>query len=472
MFLTILRRLGHSALIVFMLFFAAMACRPAMAQSVDSFAGSIQGSLDGTGSGAKFDVPSGIARLNTNLYVADTYSSQIRKVSIANASVTTLAGGSPGSSDGNGLAASFLSPRGVTADISNNQLFVADTGNHTIRLIELVNGDVTTLAGSAGLTGSADGPSGTARFNSPYALVYVLVDGNRNIYVADHDNCLIRKVDAGDGTTTTVAGNGSCVYSDGVGIAASFKAPTAITVNSTKTALYVADGDRIRVIQLSDFSVSTLAGSTAGFADGVGAAAKFNAPEGLAFDGQGDLLISDTGNQRIRRLVLSGATVSTVAGDGVAAAGDGFGGAAHFSSPKGLVAAGSTIYIADSGNYQLRRITPPVVFLDAGFSGLTATSINLPMICTNDSSVTGYWVVQDMGLGEVPLPSESQLLLGKDANNQTAVASGSLAMTCDASNEIVVNDLDPGALRVLSACCRCGGRTLSRISLSVVHNAA
>jgi sugar lactone lactonase YvrE len=154
------------------------------------------------GAAARFNAPDGVA-LDTagNVYVADANNHTIRKVTAAGV-VTTLAGtaGLSGSTDGTGAAAHFSFPSGVAID-SAGSLYVADFGNHTIRKVT-ADGVVTTLAGTAGLSGSADGTGAAARFNGPDG---VSVDGAGHIYVADVFNSTIRKVTP-TGTTSTVAG--------------------------------------------------------------------------------------------------------------------------------------------------------------------------------------------------------------------------------------------------------------------------
>ena len=202
-----------------------------------------QGSADGTGSAARFNTPSGVAVDSAgNVYVADTFSHTIRQVTPAGA-VTTLAGsaGNAGSADGAGGAAQFACPRGVAVDSAGN-VYVADTGNSTIRQVTPA-GVVTTLAGAAGISGSADGTNSTARFNSPYG---VAVDSAGNVYVADEANDTIRQVTPA-GVVTTLGGSpGNWGSADGVGAAAQFNWPHAIAVDSAGD-LYVADTVNSRI---------------------------------------------------------------------------------------------------------------------------------------------------------------------------------------------------------------------------------
>ena len=258
------------------------------------------GSADGTGSAARFYDPVGVAVDGSgNVYVADERNHTIRKITPAG-DVTTLAGlaGNAGSADGTGSAALFHDPMGVAVDGSGN-VYVADQTNHTIRKITPA-GDVTTLAGLAGNAGSADGTGSAARFFYPQG---VAVDGSGNVYVGDMNNCLIRKITpAGD--VTTLAGLASSTGSaDGTGSAARFYFPMGVAVDGSGN-VYVADynNDLIRKITPAG-DVTTLAGlaGSQGSADGTGSAARLNGPRGVIVAANGNVYIADTNNYTIRK---------------------------------------------------------------------------------------------------------------------------------------------------------------------------
>ena len=250
------------------------------------------GSTDGMGTAARFNGPRGVAVDGAgNVYVADTLNYTIRKVT-ATGVVTTLAGiaGFAGSADGTGTAARFFVPSGVAVDSAGN-VYVADTGNHTIRKITAA-GVVTTLAGTAGMVGSADGTGADARFSNPSG---VAVDSAGNVYVADEFNHTIRKVTAG-GVVTTLAGTaGMAGSADGTGAAARFNLPAGVAVDGAGN-VYVADSanDTIRKVTAAGV-VTTLAGTAGmtGSADGTGAAARFNVPSGVAVDSAGNVYVAD-----------------------------------------------------------------------------------------------------------------------------------------------------------------------------------
>lgn len=267
------------------------------------------GSTDGTGTAARFRGPLGIAADSTgNVYVADTGNSTVRKITPAGV-VTTLAGsaGQGGSTDGTGTAARFMSPYGITVD-SSGTLYVVES-SAVVRKITAA-GVVTTLAGTSGTNGFTDATGTAARFSVPFDIA---VDGAGNLYVSDHGNHAVRKITAA-GVVTTLAGSGSGGNTDGTGTAASFKFPSGIAADSAGN-VYLADTDNqvIRKITAAGV-VTTIAGGSIGSANGVGTAATFYNPKDVAVDSSGNLYIADRGNHTIRKGTLqsdSGTTTNT-----------------------------------------------------------------------------------------------------------------------------------------------------------------
>ena len=262
------------------------------------------GNIDATGNAAKFLFPSGVAvDASQNVFVADTSNNAIRKITAAGV-VTTFAGqaGTQGSADGTGTAARFNIPQGIAVDGAGT-LYIADTGNSTIRAITAA-GVVTTLAGSAGQTGSTDGTGALARFNNPTG---VALDAGGNLYVADLGNHTIRKIAAG-GVVTTFAGSaGIPGTTDGTGSAARFQLPSGVAVDATGN-LYVAENGNPTIRRITPAGVVTTIGGAplfADFVDGVGTGARFNVPYGIAVDTAGNLYIADSGNHAIRVGVLT-----------------------------------------------------------------------------------------------------------------------------------------------------------------------
>ncbi|MGW8123546.1 Ig-like domain-containing protein [Roseivirga echinicomitans] len=260
---------------------------------VSTFAGAGNyASVDGTGTSASFNMPDDIVLdASGNMYVSDFGSNKIRKIT-TNGVVTTFAGsGVTGSANGNGVNASFNRPRGLTIDAAGN-IYVADRDNNVIRKIT-PSGDVTTYAGS-GAWGSTNGASSNARFNSPNG---VAVDASGNLFVTDGNNNLIRKIDT-NGNVSTFA---------------SVANPFGIAIDAAGN-LYVTERDNDFVRKIAPNGVvTTLAGTgTSGSTDGPGLSASFNYPSGITVDAAGNVYVADKSNHKIRKIAPDG-EVTTVA---------------------------------------------------------------------------------------------------------------------------------------------------------------
>ncbi len=222
--------------------------------------------------------------------------------------------------------------------------------------IAVAAGTVTTLAGT-GAHGSQNGPGNTATFKFPQS---VATDSMGNIFVAEYGAHLIRKITPA-GVVSTFAGTGAQGYVDGPGNTAQFSAPKFVAVDGADNVFVIdAVNNRIRKITPAGV-VSTFAGSgSAGGADGNGTAASFAGPLGLAADSAGYVYVADTQNHRIRKITPAG-VVSTLAGSLTGATGhvNGSGAAARFNNPQGVAVDGSgNVYVGDTYNYAVRKISP------------------------------------------------------------------------------------------------------------------
>jgi len=317
---------------------------------VSTFAGSgSSGKADGAGINASFGFPFSLATdAQNNIYVADDDNHNIRKITQA-AVVSTLAGnGTPVSVDGTGLAAGFDVPEGISTDIAGN-IYTADNASNIIRKITPAN-VVSTYAGTIA-QGLNNGPRNTATFTNPSGTA---VDAAGDIYVADSGNNVITEIDAA-GNVTTFAGSGTAGAADGLGASASFNYPRGLTIDGAGN-IFVADNNLVRKITPSGL-VSTLAGSPAqGSADGAGAAASFNSPIALAVDVSGNVFVADEGNNLVRKITPAG-VVSTIAGGGPGPSTDGIGTAASFNGPSGIAADHlGNLYVGDFANHVIRKI--------------------------------------------------------------------------------------------------------------------
>ena len=285
---------------------------------------------------------------------------------------TTFAGGFPGTANGTGTEAKFNASELMWGDGTN--LYVLDNG--ALRQIVSATGEVTTIALSGRPKSSLWGNSTTLYFTT--------------------DASIIEKLDLATGQITTLAGTSlNAGSTDGTGSAALFNDPGGIAGDGLN--LYVADrGNRtIRKIVIATGQVTTLAGSPGAFGstDGVCSAALFNAPTAVWGDGE-DLYVADIVTRHVRRIRLSTAEVTTVAGGAISGFVDGIGSGTLFDSPAGVWGNGTNLFVADRGNRDIRKLSG--VSQQALATGVSPTfgdagAQNLPftMVGTNLGNVTG-----------------------------------------------------------------------------------
>lgn len=337
-----------------LLLLAFPATSSAQELSVSSFAGN--GSMafaDGHHQLASFAYPTSLCRSGSgSIIVADPVNHLIRRIDASG--VSTLAGvaGSRGSADGPALQATFNYPQGVAC--WGEVVFVADSGNATVRKIE--NGLVSTIAGTAGQYGTTVAIGSAAKFTHPVALA---VDVDGSVFVADSTAHNIRRIRT-DGLVETFAGvGGTPGHDDGRGAAARFNEPAGITID-TRGMIYVSDRGNSVIRQIdANGVVSTFAGvvGAVGAQDGARDAALFHSPSGIHADSDGSLLIVDSRSNTLR--VIADGEVVTLAGvvgsDGYL---DGSASAAKFHYPSGVTAGGDgTLYVADMMNQRVRSIS-------------------------------------------------------------------------------------------------------------------
>lgn len=366
---------------------------------VSTFAGSGSiGSSDLNGIAASFNLPTVVAIDSFgNIFVVDRSNHKIRKIT-PTGDVTTFAGsGVSGSADGVGTAASFRYPDGAVFDSQNN-LFISDQSNHKIRKVT-PDGTVTTFAGS-GTIGATEGVGSAASFYYPAGMA---VDANDNLLVADYGNNKIRKITP-DGTVTTFAGTGVAGAAEGTALTAQFNGVTGVCVDSFGN-IFVADyyNNKIRKID-SLGNVTTFAGSGAiGSDNGIGTAASFYYPAIVAVDAANNLFVTDQENHKIRKITTDG-TVSTYAGNGTPGVNDGISTSAQFNFPTGVAVDDSnTVFVADYTNNKIRKIktygftVSPGLPAGLSFDTTTGTISGTP---TAVSPSTGYTVTASNVDGE------------------------------------------------------------------------
>lgn len=352
---------------------------PGLVSTLAGLAGQT-GTTDGTGAGARFTSPYGITSDSLgNIYVSDNSVHTIRKITPQGV-VVTFAGlaGQFGTTNGTGSAARFNMPLGLATDSANN-IYATDRNNNTIRKIT-PEGAVTTFVGSAIQSGSTDGTGYNALFYVPSGITS---SPNGDLYVTDTYNHTIRKITL-ERVVTTFAGSVGVIGStNGTGTNSSFNFPVGITTDPAGN-LYICDSENHLIRKITSTGVvSTFAGSNgnAGSTDGTGTNAKFFKPLGITSDSSGNLYVVDSGNSIIRKITPQG-VVTTLAGVAkVNGSTDGVGNAARFKFPLGITNHPSgDLYVADLENYTIRKISGAssggTVIINTVFNSDTAFTSN------------------------------------------------------------------------------------------------
>ena len=300
-----------------------------------------------------------------NVYIADRGNDVIRKVTLSTGIISTIAGKGSESYSGDGgpaTSAEFNWPTGIALDGSGN-IYIADHTNNRIRKISSSTGIITTIAGNgtAGFSGDG-GPATDAKLYWPFGIA---LDSSGNIYIADQVNFRIRKLTISTGIISTIAGSGTYGYTGdgGVATSADLKQPTGIALDKFGN-VYFAEEDNhvIRKITVSTGIITTIAGNgTSGFTGDGGAATNslLSSPYGVATDDAGNIYIADAGNAGIRKITISTGIISTISGIGIPSySGDGGSAVnAGLNSPVGIALdALENIYIGDTSNNLVRKI--------------------------------------------------------------------------------------------------------------------
>ena len=319
-----------------------------------------EGYRDGDANTALLNDPfAAILRSDNTLLIADKDNHSLRRVDLngtyTEPAIKTLAGNSSsGSTDGKFGLNKLKSPRGLAYDSTGN-LYIADTGNHVIRVLS-TDGTLSTFAGT-GSSGSTDGNSDVASFNEPYDIV---IDSSDNLYVSDRRNRKIRKITPA-GLVSTFAGSGSSGAEDATGTSASFKNIEGMCIDSSNN-IYVVDTSNFKIRMINPSAeVTTIAGKgSRGSENGPGSLARFNTPTDIAVNSEGELFVTDTANHSIRKIEQKDSNwiVSTFAGGTGSGFHDASGGEARFNSPHGIdIDSTGNIFVSDTGNNRIRKIS-------------------------------------------------------------------------------------------------------------------
>ncbi|MBC7552704.1 MAG: T9SS type A sorting domain-containing protein [Taibaiella sp.] len=438
----------NSRFLSFLFFsFLATCFTKSIAQTISTFAGTGTAAFSGDGgaaASANVNTPFGVAAdVAGNVYIADYNNNRIRRVD-PSGTITTIAGNGSGTYSGDGgqaTAAAIHGPRSVAIDPSGNIAF-SDYLNNRIRKINMSTGIITTIVGVGGAPGfSGDGgPATAAQVAFPFGIAY---DGAGNLYLADNQNCRVRKVNT-SGVIVSIAGisassGGPICFIGGDGgpaSSATLQGPTGVAVDGSGNVFIADDGNnRIRKINGSTGIISTIAGSpTYGFSGdgGPSTAAQLYYPRSVSVDAPGNIYICDMNNNRIRKINTFG-IITTIAGNGyLAGTGSGsFGGdggpatAAELNIPTGVAVIASTgkIYIADNGNNRVRVIN--TLHLPSFYNG-RSQYMNL---CQSSAviNIDSILAVEDIDVGQTEIwnlvkpPSHGAIVAGYAATSTGGV---------------------------------------------------
>ena len=368
------------------------------------------GNANGTGIAARFNYPIGVATdASGNIYVTDTENHTIRRITLAGGVVSTIAGsaGQSGSADGTGSAARFYAPAGIAVDGSGN-LYVADYGNSTIRKItpSRTSWSVKTLACTAGVTGKTDGIGSKALFSDPLGIA---VDLNGNVYVADTGNQTIRKITPA-GTVSTLAGHTGVIGSDnGIGI-------------------YATVG--------TNFVVTNVIGTNV-----IGTNAEFDLPMGLAVDSVGNIYIADNANNSIRRITPGGDVTTVVSGLSPA--------------PNGVaVDSAGKIYVTAVNSPYLTVYNPDGSIngtKGSGFASGTGVAVDqFGNIFVADSDAQIIWWIPTDNQGTIALAGSSEQSGDSDGMGVNAIFAHPEGLAIDTASNVYVADTGNHMIRVIT----------------------
>jgi gliding motility-associated-like protein len=417
------------------------------AQTVSRYAGlpGSSGATDGSITVAKFNSPHGICVDKAgNLFVADRYNNKIRKITPAGVVSTFAGSGAAGANDGNGTAATFNEPWAIACD-TNNILYVADTKSYKIRKIT-TGGNVTTVAGT-GTFGTTNGAVNVAQFGFP-AGIAVSKDGSI-IYVADRMTHVIRKIQGG--LVNTIAGT---IYisgsTDGTGTNAKFDHPYSICLDNAGNVI-VADEWNNKIRKITPLQVvTTIAGTgIAGSTDGTGSIATFDAPWAVVVDTIGNIYVGDGNNYSIRK-ITSGGIVSKYAGlTGMAGFTDGDTSIATFGGVTSLAyyKPWKCLFVGDSYNDLIRKISPlstTVVTLTTNSMSNTfclGVSVTITAAPAGLSSYTFKDGAAVLGTSATPSFTTAALTLGTHSITCTAIDLTGLPVTSDPITVTIINSV-------------------------------
>jgi sugar lactone lactonase YvrE len=411
--------------------------------------------------------PRGVSLDSTgNVYVADSDSHQIRRITPAGV-ITSFAGVGKGFSGDGGAAASarLNAPSGLAVDAARNLLYVADTNNHRIRRIDLGNSNISTIAGTGVAGLGADGTATGTPLNAPQG---VAVDSAGNVYVADTGNHRIVRI-AGT-ALTTLSGNGTVGFAGegGAPVNGRFNRPSGVAVTPDGLTIYIADTGNNRVRRINSNTLTTFAGTGVTASNGDGAAAisaALNTPMDVMVDGVGNVFVTELDGERIRRIDAADNRISTVAGTGTTgwSGDDGPAISGTMNSPTALARNSNTgvIFFCDTGNVRVRRLVPtgpvnraPVPDNLTNTQLTKAQSVNLALSATDaDGDSVTFSVAPPLGFVSItnanPTARTATLFINPNGGNvgvyTVRVVATDIRGATGQTNEFTITVTDPNA---------------------------
>jgi sugar lactone lactonase YvrE len=397
-------------------------------------------------------------------YVTDSVNQLIRKIVLASGSVTTVAGNGSAGSGGDGgpaTSASLNTPTGVAVDSAGN-LYIADQGNNLIRRVDAATQIISTVAGGGTVASGTDGvgDGGPATSAILYGPQGVALDPAGNLYIADAFHNLVRMVNAASGTITVVAGGGAAGGTDGLGdggaaTSAQLNNPSGVALDSAGN-LYIADTNDqlIRRVDVTSGVITAVAGNgSPGYRgdNGLATAASLKSPQGVAVDAANNVYVADFGNNAIRQISAATQKIVTLAGRGSTGYyGDGGNPAVAFlTNPTSLaVDENGNLYIADYGNNVIRNVSyaaAPMAFSDEAAGALSPSQVVTPINIGNETLTlagitfaTNFQQVSagmsDCAAGKALTPGASCDIGVSFAPAQTGSLAGELLITTNSLN--------------------------------------
>jgi uncharacterized protein (TIGR03437 family) len=417
--------------------------------TISTFAGGgLPVNIPGRSASLDVNAPQFVAADQTgNVYFVDQNS--VLRLDATTGVLTLAAGnGTPGFSGDNGPATSAQldGPSGVAVDSAGN-LYIADTNNQCIRKVS--NGVITTVAGNGmrGFSGD-NGPATSAQLDHPYGLA---VDSAGNLYVADTNNQRIRKVSNGVIATVTGTGTRGSGGDNGPATSAQLANPYGVAVDSAGS-LYIADSSNNRIRKVSNRAIATVAGNgTPGFSgdNGPATSAHLAYPQGVAVDSAGNLYIADTNNNRIRR--VSNGVIATVAGGGASLGDNGPAASAQLANPEGVaVDSAGNLYIADTSDSRIRKVSNGAITTVAGNGTVGFSGDNGP---PTSAQLANPWGVAVDSAGNLYIADYGNQRIRKVSNGAitTVAGNGTRGFSGDNGPATSAQFYDPAGLAVDSA---------------------